>query len=376
MTQLAKGRVTQVFTKDLENGMMLGENVLNNVGNILLPKGLTVTEVYKVRRLLQQHNIILVKIFKPQTTGTLPIEEVPIEDTIDVPMPSNEERQIIKLVDDVNKHKERLKESFEKFAKGEPIQEKDIQKEVKNTLSLFKGNINVFQLMQKVKHLDDLTYSHCNNVALISYNIGQWLGLSQQDLQELALSGLLIDIGKIQICDSILSKNGKLTEDELIEIRKHSILSYELIKDYDFISDRVKKAVLFHHERMDGSGYPFKLMADKIPLFTRIVAISDVYNALISNRPYRKGKTPFEAIKVFQEEYMDKLDSNILYMFLNRISSYYIGQKVLLNNDAKGEIIFIPKNTLHRPIIKLETKDELVDLSKPQFKNLEIVSFC
>lgn len=370
-------KCSQIFVKDIENGMVIGRDVLDSGGNLLLSQGFKVGEAYKIKRLLNQHSILFVSIIKQEEPTTIKkqnnIDSQPAPAPIQIDANSKE---IIKSINKFNKNKDVLKESFNKFSKGEAIKPDEIEQEIKDTLDIFKGNINVFQLMQRVKHLDDATYSHCHNVALISYSIGQWLDLNEKDLMELALSGILIDIGKIKIDHNILNKEGKFTNEEFIEMKKHSIYSHEMIKEYEFISERVKRAVLCHHERIDGSGYPLGLKGHAIPLFSRILAVADVYNALISHRPHRTKKTPFEAIRILETEYMDKLDPNILYLFLRRVASNYIGQKVRLSNGTSGEIVFIPKHNIFRPVIKLENEEQILDLGSHQYKYISILEFC
>ncbi|HZK01847.1 MAG TPA: HD-GYP domain-containing protein [Anaerovoracaceae bacterium] len=364
----------QVFVKDIKNGMIIGKDVLGSKGEILLARGFKITAAFTIRRLLNQHGVVLITILReePQQSMQKSVNEAEKIDTAPYVM---DDEELAKVIDKFSDNREAIKESFDKLVRGEKVEEQEIKEKIENTLKIFKENANVFQIMQNVKHSDDITYSHCHNVALISYTIGRWIGLNKADLEELVLSGMLADIGKVQIDQKLLNKKGELTNDEFVDLKKHSILSHETIKNYDFISDRVKKAVLHHHERVDGSGYPLGLAGKIIPLFARIVAIADVYNALVSDRPHRDKKTPFEAIKVLETEYMDKLDISILYMFLRRIASNYIGQNILLNDGTRGEIVFIPGYNIHRPVIKLQDGGQVIDLGKEENMHLDIVEF-
>ena len=358
----------QISIKNIENGMIVASDVFDTSGKRLLAEGFEIKTAFKVRILLNQHNIVFIKVKKEDINGssqqhTLVEKNTEVEDL---------KRAAFKI----NKNKQILKISLNKFIQGEDMEAKEIESMVKNTISLFKNDINIFQIMQSVKDLDDITYSHCQNVSLVSYSIGEWMELDDKDLEELALTGMLIDIGKIKVDTDVLNKEGKLAYDEFVEVKKHCIFSHEIIKEYDFISDRVKKAVLLHHERIDGSGYPLGLKGTDIPFFARIVAIADVYNALISHRPYRDKKTPFEAIRVLETEYMDKLDTSILYLFLRKIAENYIGQNIILNNGEEGEIVFIPKFNLSRPLIKMRKDNQILDLSSSENTLLNIIEFA
>ncbi len=363
----------QVFIRDIENGMVIAKDVLNSKGEILLAKGFKVATAVTIKRLLSQHGVMLISVLReePQLSG-----QEPFHDKVKTDITSSDiNKGPIEFVNRFNDSKESIKESFDRFIKGEKIEESEIEAEIKETLGIFEGNVNVFQMMQNVKYLDDIVYSHCYNVALISHVIGSWLELDKADLKELTLSGMLIDIGKTRVDAELLNRKSPITKNEFEDLKEHSTLGYEIIKDYDFISEEVKRAVLLHHERTDGSGYPLGLKGDEIPLFARIIAIADVYNALVSDRPHRNKKTPFEAIKVLEMEYMDKLDTGILYLFLRRIASNYIGQRILLSNYRRGEIVFIPKYNIHRPIIRFQEDGQIIDLGDEQFMHLDIVEF-
>lgn len=364
----------QVFVKDIENGMIIGKDILGPKGEILLAKGFKITTAVVIRRLLNQHGIVLVSILKEEEQSSIQ-EFARVKGKTGTMLDVIDNEELIKIIHEFSDDRKNMKESFDRFIEGGKIEKQEIENKINDILEIFDEDANIFRIMQNVKHLDDITYSHCHNVALISYTIGCWMGLGKEDLEELVLSGMLTDIGKTRIDEKLLNKKGILTDDEFTDLKRHSTLSHEIIKDYDFISERVKKAVLLHHERIDGSGYPLGLKGDDIPLFARIIAIADVYNALVSDRPYRDKKTPFEAIKILETEYMDKLDINILYLFLRRIASNYIGQRILINNDERGEIVFIPKHNIHRPVIKFQDSGQVVDLGDSKYMHLDIVEF-
>lgn len=372
----------QVEIDELKNGMVLKSEVVNKYGNVLLPEGMVLQEVEKVKQLLDLHNIRSVRIkvediiqksfIEEQLEGFLKPEEYLNTEELEE-LQLNLEVESFKT--DLKEVKEELQENFNKILKGEAIEKSEFEENIKKTLEVFKGSLNVFQLLEKMKNYDDLTYAHSQNVALISYAIGKWLDLSQQQLSDLTLSALLLDIGKMQVPVELLNKKEKLTNDEYLECQKHAIYGHQLIKNYSFVTEEVKQTVLLHHERIDGSGYPMGLKGDKIPLLARVLAIADVYSALTSERPYRQKQTPFKAIKTLELEYSNKLDSKILYIFLQRIGNCFVGQSVELSNGSIGKIIFIPKQNIYRPIVKIKNSDTIIDLSQPANHSLEIIDF-
>lgn len=371
MNKSTNSNTVYVPVEELKTGMITADDVLNKFGNILLPKGLKVKDAPKLVQLLQQHNIRAIKIKKEQKPKDNLAQEVVVEDDASI----RQKREIDNFKKNFDLVQEDIKSEFENIIKGKAIKRRDLEEKVNQALTAFGGNVNVFQLMEKIKDLDDTTYVHSHNVTLTSYAIGKWLDLSESELRDLTVSSMLADIGKIKVPAELLNKKEKLTEDELDECRKHVIYSHDLIKPYTFLNNKIKQAVLLHHEKMDGSGYPLGLEAEKIPLLPRIIAISDIYNALTSKRPYRDKKSPFEAIRILETEYIDKLDTNILYIFLNRIGNCYIGQEVTLSDGRIGKIVFVPKQNLYKPVIQLKDSDQVIDLGSSRNENLKIEAF-
>jgi putative nucleotidyltransferase with HDIG domain len=154
---------------------------------------------------------------------------------------------------------------------------------------------------------DAYTEEHTRRVALRAVQVGEELGLSPARLRELATGGLVHDIGKLSVPDSILKKPGSLTTEEFEAVKRHSELGYRMLRDLGF-STAVRRLVLAHHERLDGSGYPRGLSGPALSLDARILAVCDVYDALISTRVYRDAFTHEQAMELLREEAGTKLD--------------------------------------------------------------------
>jgi len=202
---------------------------------------------------------------------------------------------------------------------------------------------------------DDYTYSHSIRVAFYAMLIGKWIHMSESEMLELIQAGLLHDIGKVKIPKDILNKKSKLTDMEFMIIKQHSYIGYELLEDSDLVSDRVKEAVFMHHERNDGSGYPAALTDINISKYAKIIAVADVYDAMISNRPYKRGVTPFEAFDMFTTMGASTFEPSIVIPFLQNISSNLIGAKVKLSNGKTGEVAYIPFSDMKKPIIYIDS---------------------
>lgn len=220
----------------------------------------------------------------------------------------------------------------------------------------------IIKCLVALNKADEYTYTHCINVAIYSMLIAKWMNLSSGTVKEIIESGLLHDIGKIKIDNEILNKPGQLTREEFDEIKKHTILGYDIINDYDYFSRSIKDAILMHHERIDGSGYPFGKLGIDITLNAKIVAAADTFDAMISNRVYKKGVTPLKIFQMFLTEGVKLYDTSVIFTLLENISPYYIGMKVKLEDGRMGEIMYIPPNDMLSPIVKIN--DELIDFSR------------
>jgi putative nucleotidyltransferase with HDIG domain len=167
-------------------------------------------------------------------------------------------------------------------------------------------------LLSNLSSHDPYTLQHSVGTAVNSIILGRKLGISdEQELHELGLGGLLHDIGKVKVKKEIINKNGPLDELEWEEMRQHSSEGFNLVRDNSQLTDRTKRAILEHHEDRDGTGYPDKKVFSDVHVFSKIVAISDIFNALTTNRSYSKARTPFEAFQLMREKLLHKLDPEL-----------------------------------------------------------------
>ncbi|SFD00410.1 HD-GYP domain-containing protein [Clostridium uliginosum] len=217
----------------------------------------------------------------------------------------------------------------------------------------------------------DSIYRHGINVAAISNLLGMWLKLDENKIKLLTYSALLHDVGKTKIDDEIFNKPESLTKNDYKIVKSHPILGYNIVKEFTFLDKSVSQGILMHHEREDGSGYPLGIKGDKICEFAKIIAIADVFDAINSNRSYRKKKSPFEAIQIIKKESFGKLDYNYCNVFLSHILNYYMGREVFLNTNKQAKIIQMDINELDRPLLFVD--DEFLDLK--EHKELYIEKF-
>lgn len=230
------------------------------------------------------------------------------------------------------------------------------------------GTLYVLDMLNCMREYDDVTFAHCISVSILCRLMGEWQNLPESELHVLTLCGLLHDVGKLQIPSSIISKPGKLTEEEYLKVQEHPMLGYETLKGTD-VDERVKLAALMHHERCDGKGYPLKIASDQIEQYSKIVMIADVYDAMTADRSYRAGMCPFEVLRVLGQEGYQKYDPRYLVTFMERTAQSYINSTVRLSDQRIGEVISVDLHEIARPLLRVD--GGFVDLKKE--KDLNIV---
>lgn len=352
----------QILTADLKPGMVIAMRIYSPKGQFLYEAGSTLTAQMIAH--LTYYSIPSVQI------ADEPVESKYFRERLQKQYPPVETRaqkiQRSKEYKAFSKEFDQNISSLHSALNDCILRSKDLDTKhlLGETLSLFAAHtttISMFDMLHNLRQIDDSTYAHSINVALISRMIGIWMNYSDKDLDLLTLCGLLHDIGKCCVSSQIISKPAKLTPEEYIEVQKHTILGYELLKPME-LDERVKNAALMHHERCDGTGYPMQLKDSEIDDFAAIVSIADVYDAMTANRCYRAGLCPFEVIAQFEQEGLQKYKPQFILTFLNRIANTYIHNNVRLNDGTVGEIVFINKR-LTRPTIRT-VSEEFINLEE------------
>lgn len=234
---------------------------------------------------------------------------------------------------------------------------------IDNTVKIFEQNQGYFSflgMLHSMKQIDDSTFAHSVNVAMIARLIGLWSGFDNETLDLLTLAGLLHDIGKCQIPDDILMKPRKLTPQEFGFVKMHTQFGFDILRNQN-IDSRVKNAALYHHERCDGSGYPAGLVLTQLGDFECIISIADIYDAMTADRCYRSGLCPFEVISFFEEDGLQKYHPKYIKPFLRKIADTYVNSDVLLSNGETARIIYV-NDRLTRPLIQLHKDNSFLNL--------------
>ncbi|MCL2216001.1 MAG: HD-GYP domain-containing protein [Defluviitaleaceae bacterium] len=386
-----KRHINVIHISALQEGMKIAEtiNVVSGGKSLLIAReGLEVDS--KVIKVLTRHEVKTLKVYS--------YEEPPEDYFAPEPAPKKSRPKLeaqpatqplaktavslptVKTVLTEREHKElveRLNYMFESLQKpGEVVKmttaykvlsgfERALGQVVAAVTADPSGLIHIHDL----KSYDEYTYHHSMSVALLSVATGQAMGLDTKELLKLCRCAVLHDIGKQAIPLKIINKPGKLTTDEFFEMKGHALSGALRIKAKAVGDMDMWKAIMFHHEKFDGSGYPKGLKGEEIPLYSRIIAVADVYDALTSFRPYRDPMPPGEAYELICSEVGRSFDFNVVSAFSARLELYPNGSVLELSDKRRG--VVVDNKNVQRPTI------QLLDTGKPlnlaNMENLSVV---
>ncbi|WP_188456202.1 HD-GYP domain-containing protein [Virgibacillus oceani] len=254
------------------------------------------------------------------------------------------------------------KKMFEAWRNNIPVDMAHVRRKLLPLLERVDNDgSDVFTLHHYVKK-EDYYHHHSVSVAVLSAYLAKKLNFAKGECLQIGLAGFLSDCGMAKVDQAILHKQGGISDIELNEIKKHPTYSYRLVEQIPTISQTVKIAILQHHERMDGSGYPIGLTKDKILTYARIIAVSDMYHAMTCERYYKEKQSPFKVMEEIQKEQFSQLDHNVVQTFISSLANFSIGTKVRLSNNRTGEIVFVEDKYPTRPMVRLDHNDEIVTL--------------
>lgn len=316
----------------LEEGQILTMTLLDEKGQVLLGKGKQITRSFLERLRARGQSYVLAEILEEKET-IIASEDI-----------SWETKQ--KTLSD-------LEETLTSLSQGktvplEPL-ERDVQRIVQEVTAREELVIPIIQLK---KH-DDFTFTHSLNVAIIATFIGKFLGIRQDESQILGLGALLHDLGKLNIPREILTKPQPLTHDEYRIVQQHPTTAQKILDEHAHLNGTVKNIAFQHHEKLDGSGYPRHLGGNDISLLAQITAVADIYEALTSDRPYRKALPIAEAVEYLMGNAGYKLNEKIIATFVSHISPYQVGDLVRLSNGEEAVVTRLNPVLPFRPFVRI-----------------------
>lgn len=352
----------RIRTDQAEAGMVVATDIYTTNNQLIITKRTTLDERMITR--LRFYNIYGLLVYPKEYEGEPPKEESYIEMLRSTVEFKKFNRTYVDTVNNVEDKFNNVIQNEGEFSIDDMLADTD------RILREGRNGTHILEMLHGIRDYDDMTYVHSLNVSLICNIFAGWLKFSPEEVKLLTLAGLLHDIGKMLVPKEIIAKAAKLTDDEFEIIKSHTIKGYQALKDYP-VDIRVKYAALMHHERCDGSGYPNGFKADQIEEYAKIIAIADVYDAMTSNRRYRKAICPFDVVENFERDGFLKYDPKYLMIFMERIVNSYLHNIIRLSDGREGEVVMINKLNLSRPVIRIGTS--FVDLSKEHHLSIDAI---
>lgn len=362
--------IVNVPVSELEAGKKIVANVITSRGNLLFQKG----------RVLFPRDLEILRAFM--------IEEVEIQDTAEerekaASKPSGKENASQSQSAEAGKmHPNRKERSFiEEYEQTVALIKTGFPAVLGMEIPIFQWRAQLEKLIEQIqgyrilgftprmpdKH--DYVYHQAVLCALTSYMLARWMDIPQKNWIQVALAGLLHDIGKVKVPPSILHKPEPLTPDEKIEMNNHTTYGYQILKNATALQEGVLLAALQHHERIDGSGYPFKLTGEQLHVYSKIVAVADIFHAMTLDRRYRGATSPYLVLEQLQQDSFGRLDPAIVRLLINHTTQLSLGTRVKLSNRRMGEIVYADAHQPTRPIVS--SNGEIINLI--QNRNLFIL---
>lgn len=333
----------------LKKGMLLGQDVLNGSGKVLMKEHRILDE--EAIRNLEEWGFPGVYIDDSFT------ESIEI-DTVIRPQIQAEALKLISNMYTTPQDKIVEKEK-DKTVEEE---EKRIRDMVQDIVGDITSDGDVMYNLLNLKNYDEYVYYHTLYVTMMSVHIGIRLGLSRDELNDLATAGLLHDIGRKFVDGHLQELKRPLAPEEMREIRRHVDEGTEFVGSNFHFSKDVVKAIQDHHENFDGTGYPNRLKGDKISIYARILHVADVYDALITKKPYRSEFRPADAMEYLMASDGQEFDPDIIQLFVDWVAVYPVGSEVRLSN---GQTAIVEENYPHfplRPRVRVVETGEEMDL--------------
>lgn len=236
---------------------------------------------------------------------------------------------------------------------GRVVQLEEALEIVEKMFESISRNRSALLSVIRLKSDMDYTYLHSVSVCGLMISLGYALELDEDSIKEAGLAGLLHDIGMMAVTPDIRFKKGALSEHEISLVRSHPIEGYKMLKDSGEFSEAVMDVCLHHHERLDGSGYPDQLIGDEISRLSRMAAICSTYDALTTERPYKKAMMSTDAIKEIFKRSVMHFDPTILEAFVKSVGIYPLGTLVRLKSDRLAIVVAQSQISLLKPDVKV-----------------------
>lgn len=363
----------RVSPSQLKPGCLLTKDVMGRTNRPIVPKNTTLQPIHI--EVMKKFKIETVEISNQCSDGSLfqTYEQAEEVHRNSFPTSSTQEHFASSFHEQYLEAVQSYKKWFDAWQGGSPVDMTALRKVMVPLLE------QVVESKQKVFHLhhytsrDDYIYHHSVATGLLSGYLASKLGYNYGEWIQVGLAAVLCDQGMAKIGPRIMKKEGALTEAEFNKVKNHPTYSYRSVEKISSLSNHAKLAILQHHERLDGTGYPLGLNQSKIHPFSQIIAVSDMYHAMTSERMYRKKQSPYKVLEEIIQEQFGRYDHRVISVFVKEMTQYSTGTKVRLSDNKEAEVLFVEKTHPTRPLVRLIDGEQIVALKEQLNLHIEEV---
>lgn len=340
-----------VRTRSLQSGMKIDQAIVDRMGRTLIARGALLDD-YMIDSLMNRG---VTGVYTVEGEEESEKEENVSEKTLEIIEKLKvEDRAKVKLTESVKK---RVATGIAYLYNNTGSDDfYDATNSIANDLmKAITDNDSIAVDVGALKVSDEYTFKHSVDVATMAMIIGKQHGLTEKEIYEIGIAGLLHDIGKTKIPNELLNKAGKLTDEEFHLMKQHALFGYAILKDKKELPKPVLMGVLQHHEKLNGNGYPLGVPEDKINEYAKIISTADIYDALVTERPYKKAFSPRDAVEMIMAM-TDELDIHVMRSFLDSVILYPVGSTVQLSNGESARVVENNPDYILRPkVVGLKT---------------------
>lgn len=350
-----------VGTRVLEEGMKIDQTIIDRTGRVLIARG-TILDTYLIDGLgrLGINGVYIREGNDVEAAGEDEVVSAKAQKKIDQLKVAD--RTKVKLTESVKK---RVQEGISYLYSNTNAEDfADASKSIaSDLLKAIDDNDALAVDIGMLKVSDEYTFKHSVDVATMSMVVAKKMGLSETEVYDIGVAGLLHDIGKSKIPNEILNKPGRLTDEEFSVMKQHSVMGYNILKDNAGLKDTIKYAVLQHHEKINGQGYPMGIDGSKMSPFAKILAVVDIYDALVTERPYKAAFSQRDAVEMLMAMTYE-LDMDALKGFLGSVILYPVDCIVELSNGEKARVVENYPDYILRPKVVGIKSGRVYDLAR------------
>lgn len=349
--------------EELKLGSVIAEDILVNTKTPIIRKGTKVTREHI--QVLKAFSILKVSIAFEDTKTKNEKTDLSKKEVI-----QGTETNFLNLyIDAVNNYQK----EFSSWEAGMNVDVAKLRMIIMPLVERVSKEKQVILKLNGYSAIEEYVSHHSIAVGIISGMLAQKLGYPIGQVIQSATAGLMADSGMAKVNTKIRNKKSLLTEDEYSEIKKHTIHSFQMIKDSSLLKPEMKLAIFQHHERLDGSGYPKGEKMGKISIFSQIIAVADVFHAMTSERIYRAKSSIFKVLEMIKEEEFGKYNIEVVNALISLVGVLPISTRVLLSNGEVGEVVFLHRDSPMRPMIRILESNQIIDLSANRSFNIECI---